>query len=496
MIQRKIIIISVIIVASIFIIFISNTQFRSVEKNNPDSTIHNTEKIKSNFYIKEYVLANGALPNGILVDRKGLVWIIGSDSHLYKFDPTINKVDSVYTIGNKDETDKKSSLMGWAIVEDNDGFIWFSQLGPKPLWRFDPITERFELFTSVSAIPFQMKLDEKSGDIWFTTLGDTLGVIQKFEVTDSIPIHKITEFELDTDTFPSGLFLEDGYVWISGVVGNKLIKFKILKDDKQVFGIDKVLQIPEDNKTRIYSPTDVFVLNNLVWFTEHGTSTISKYQLNEHQVRRFPTSSNLFQTTTLPFWIKQSPNGDALWINEHTGNKIALLNTTDLTLVEYEIPSRPADGSIVYPLGISVDSQNKVWFSEWNVNKIGVIDGNKSIPFDIIVNSTKVRIPRNSNGTTTVIEVTVLKEDDSPLNVNETNTIFLKTSSTMDPSLGLVNITATFTKEMIFFNETTKSESVQLLINSNFPPSGNYTLAISATNGEVTKSVFLDLIIE
>lgn len=496
MIQRKIIIISVIIVASIFIVFISGIQLRSVEKNNSDNIIQNTEKLIPYSFIKEYNLANGASPNGILVDRKGLVWIVGSDSHLYKFDPTINKVDSVYTIGNKDETDKKSSLMSWAIVEDNNGLIWFSQLGPKPLWRFDPITERFDLYSSVSASPFQMKLDEKSGDIWFTTLGNTIGVIQKFEVADSIPTYKITEFELSEDTFPSGLFLEDGYVWISGVVGNKLIKFKILKENNQVFGIDKILQIPEDNKTRIYSPTDVFVLNNTIWFTEHGTSTISKYQLNEHQVKRFPTSSNLFQTTTLPFWIKQSPNGDALWINEHTGNRIAFLNTTDMTLVEYEIPSRPADGTVVYPLGLSVDPQNNVWFSEWNIDKIGVVDGNKPIPFNIIVNATKVTIPRNSNEKATVIDLTILREHDSSLNVNETNPIFLRTSSTMDPSLGLVNITATFTKEMIFLNEINKSESVQLLINSNFPPSGNYTLAISATNGEVTKSVFLDLIID
>lgn len=485
--RKKILTIASVFFFSVLIFFVSYNQI-DFEKNNT-KTMHDIKKSKFS-YIKEYDLPNGSAPNGIVVDRDGFVWVVGSNSRLYKFDPVQSKIDSVYVIGNDYEA--KSTHMGWAIVEDNDGFVWFSQSGSKPLWMFDRHTELFKPY-SVSRTPFQMKLDEESGDIWFTTLGNIIGVIQKLEAAESPPIHKITEFELDKDIFTSGLFLENGYVWISQVVGNKLIKFKILKDDNQVFGIDKALQIPEDNKTRIYSPTDVFVLNNTVWFTEHGTSTISKYQLNEHQVKRFPTSANLFQTTTLPFWIKQSPNSSILWFNEHTGNRIAFLNITDLTLVEYEIPSIPVDISIVYPLGISVDPQNKLWFSQWNTDKIGVIDAEKIIPFDIIANVTNITISGTSGGKSTIIDVKVFKKGN--LLIDETQPISLFTSSSMEPSLRLVNVTATFTKEKIFLTEIIEQEEVQLLINSYSAPPGNYTLAISATDGIVTKSVFVEMMI-
>lgn len=476
---------TVVVFFLVLIFFVSYNQI-DFEKNNTE-TISDIKK--SQFpYIKEYDLPKGSAPNGIVIDKNGFVWIVGSNSRLYKFDPVQGKIDSVYVVG--DNNGAKAALMGWTIVEDNEGFLWFSQLGSKPLWRFDPINKKFTLY-HVSASPFQMKLDKENGNIWFTTLGrDTIGVIQKLDVKSND--YKIKEFDVGDNTFPSGLFLEKDYVWIAHVVGNKLTKFKINKDnDGLISSIEKILEIPHENKTRIYSPTDILVKENTIWFTEHGTSTISKYHLDKNQVKRFPTSQNLFNATTLPFWLKESHDNSGIWINEHTGNKIAFFNTTEMSLTEYEIPV-VTDELIVYPLGLFITSQNRVWFSEWNADKIGVIDGNKIIPFDIIANVTNITISDTAKGKLSIIGVKVFKKGN--LLINETHPISLFTSSSMDPSLPLVNVTATFTKEKIFLNKIGEQE-VQLLINSYSALSGNYTLTISATDGVVTKSVFVDLII-
>ncbi|MFY9300274.1 MAG: hypothetical protein WAO91_03705 [Candidatus Nitrosotenuis sp.] len=426
----------------------------------------------------------GSFPNGILADGDGFVWVVGSNSRLYKFDQD-KKLGSVYVIGDKDGS-KSGPMMGWTIAEDNDGFLWLSQFGLKSLWRFEPANGKFSSY-GTSASPFQMKADKENGEIWFTTAGNTVGVVQKAE-SDTPYEYKIQEFEVGDNTFPSGLFLEKGHVWVSQVLGNKLIKFKINREEGLVSSIEKVFEIPSDNKTKIYSPTDVLVDDNTVWFTEHGTSTISKYVLGENQVKRFPTSRNQFNATTLPFWLKESQRGDGMWINEHTGNKIAFFNTSDMTLIEYEIPNRTSDGSIVYPLGLSTTS-NAVWFSEWNADKIAVINAEKSIPFDIRAKENRITIPRISEKSE-IIDLEILGNDD----MLRDHSVSLMVSSSMEPSLGLVNMTAKFTEKKISFTGV-DTKRVQLMLDAHSAPSGNYTLAISATDGTVTKSIFVDMMI-
>ncbi|TAK18280.1 MAG: hypothetical protein EPO37_05645 [Nitrosarchaeum sp.] len=485
--MKKIKIITIFAISFVLILlFFVSSQTHLFERNNTSTSTYSVTKNHTP-YVNEYDLPVGSLPNGIIADKKEFIWIVGSDSNLYKFDSRLDKIDSVYFIGDK-ELKPKGSIMGWAIIQDKDEMIWLSQSGSKPLWRFDPINEKFTSYVT-SAAPFQMKLDEKNGNIWFTTLGgNIIGVIQKIIPSNLEIDYKITEFEVGNDSFPSGLFLENGNVWVAEVVGNKLVRFRII-DDMNTISIEKTLEISNEYKTDVHSPTDIFVTDNKIWFTEHGTSTISQYNLDTIQVKQFPTSTNLFNATTLPFWLKESQN-HGLWINEHTGNKIAFFNTTDMTLLEYEIPSRPYDGTIVYPLGLTA-MQDSVWFSEWNTDKIGVIDRNISIPFDISTDISQITIPKNTAGEPVIIDFTIHKNQD----IISEKPISFVVSSSMDPALGLVNMTAKFSNDTISPSEIEDSKKIRLLIESNFALIGNYTLAISATDGLVTKSVFVDMMI-
>ena len=57
-----------------------------------------------------------------------------------------------------------------------------------------------------------------------------------------------------------------------------------------------------------------------------------------------------------------------------------------MTLLEYEVPTRdPFNGYIANALTLSADpnDNNKVWFTEFNHDKIGVLDRSLPIPFDI-----------------------------------------------------------------------------------------------------------------
>jgi streptogramin lyase len=549
------------------------------ENNNNLFTI-NLSHIKTP-YVKEYSLPNGTWPNGILVDKKGFVWTVGTKSNtLISFDPKKERTISSYVIkegksindennnktdrNNRNNQSKPEFHMVWTMVEDKDGMIWFSQEGSNPLWRFNPITEDFEVIRSVSASPMQMKIDQKTGDIWYTTFSDDrIGVIQKIltkvgsssnsrEINiNSTSVDKIndrgsseyevTEFDTGKDSFPSGIFLQqrDSSVWITESLKNKIAQFKPISDPNgNIVNIIRVLEIPsssplplrDSQKNLFTTPSDLVVFDNrssssylssTIWLAEHGTSFVTEYDVVSQHIKRFPTSQSLHQYVTLPYWIRTAgmDGTKSFWFNEHMGNRIAFFNTTDMTLTEYEVPTRdPSNGYLANALTIAVDpvDSDKAWFTEFNHDKIGIVDHSLTIPFDIRFSSSM-----NMNNTILVsnMESQTQKKKTVDLNLaitgianrshdyaqfnnrnnGNSNFILFKVSSSMSPLGKLENITAHFTPtNMVDLTKIKgRAQQVHLTIqNYTTVSAGNYVLGISASDDTVTKSIFLDLIFE
>src|SRR5438445_6144515 len=489
-------------------------------------------------YIKEYSMSNGTWPNAILVARNEIVWTVGTMSHtLIGFDPKQGKIRSSYPIITPEEKANKISTqsnqgfqMVWSIVEGSDGSIWFPEGGSDPLWRFDPNTEKFQVIHSISAAPMQMKVDKRSGNIWFTTFGSgTFGVIQKIignkadiksNLNDSItsPGYKVTEFNLGNDSFPSGIFLQGDSVWITETLNhNKLVEFKPIVDASgKVVNVTKVLEIPSSSpssssqqKQLFTTPTDLVVFGNTepssIWLAEHGTSFITEYRIDSHSVIKFPTSSSPRHYITLPYWIAEPADHKGFWFNEHEGNRIAFFNTTAMALLEYEVPTRdPFNGYIANALTISADpnDNNKVWFTEFNHDKIAVLDRSPPIPFDINSSANKITILSSPNNTaqknaspaaaTLNVEVTTKKSFNRSSFINNSNTnannhrllIFLNASSSMNPLGKFINLTAKFyPTSIIDLNKDRSEKQSNMILQRNGSTSlspDNYTLGISA----------------
>jgi hypothetical protein len=189
-----------------------------------------------------------------------------------------------------------------------------------------------------------------------------------------------------------------------------------------------------------------------------------------------------------------------------------------LTLTEYEIPTRdPNLGYISNALNFAVDPVNNrnVWFSEYNHDKIGLLNTGVSLPFNIQSAIKKVVLSKmtahqgeqQKNATTTVVNFEISKNSDNnksssavpPLSSNNNNheIVFFKTSSSMT-HFGVLNSSANFSSNFIDLakleNNTAK---VQLFIQNDYNvPPGNYTLGISATDGRVTKTIYPELIVK
>lgn len=482
---KWLVLIGIVASVAILVIAIESTSNSNEKNSDNDLSLSNTEN--QNPYVQEYSLPAGTLPNGILVDKNGIVWIAGSKTDsLFRFDTDQGKITS-YQIPNENLHNQttSNSFMVWSILQDDDGYIWLSQLGTKSILRFDQNTDQFSAFHSISAAPFQMKLDDH-GRIWFTTLAsNTVGVIQKTQ--NKTMSYSISEFGTGNNTQPAGLFIKNNNLWITEVATQKIVKYNVISDGDVVTNIEKTLEIPTDEKISLGSPTDIFVSNDTVWLTEHGTSFITKYEINSKTLTRFPTSQNVYHVTTLPFWMREVNDGKGIWINEHEGNKIAFFDTVNNTLTEYEIPSRPADGYLVYPLNIANDPHdaNHLWFSEWNTDKFGMINGVISPPFDIHSETNKIVL---NNDLSKQLDVEISK-----IGSIKNNTVFLNASSSILPNAGLGNLTVKFSDNVV---DLTKTHTIHLLLQNSSIPKGSYTLGISASDGMVTKTIFIDLEIQ
>ncbi|NHH98505.1 hypothetical protein DYY66_1847 [Candidatus Nitrosotalea sp. FS] len=276
--------------------------------------------------------------------------------------------------------------------------------------------------------------------------------------------------------------MQNDSVWITNVGTQNIFKYAINQKDNLAQDITLAQKIPKDNVTLFSAPTDLLVDKNILWLTEHGTSFLTSYDLTDGKITRYPTSQNNFHTTTLPFWIRGVDDPQVLWFNEHQGNKIGRFDVSNKTLIEYDIPSLPKDGYLTYPLNISQDPHDEkiLWFSEWNTDKVGVVDGNMPIPFDLDLNATKVVLSHNKIG---VVDVTITGAS------HYSDTISLNASSSITPTAELGNLTVQFSS-----NVASPSHGIiHVSLNGSSVNPGNYTVGLSASDGFVTKTKFLDL---
>ena len=189
-----------------------------------------------------------------------------------------------------------------------------------------------------------------------------------------------------------------------------------------------------------------------------------------------------------PYWNYFDDKG-RLWFNEQVANSLGVFDPTKESLVEYLIPSKNPNWSdcgtlqdcgVAQVLDFTVD-HNKVWFTEWVENNIGLLDTSTNLPLELNPSSSSITLNRGQNGT---ISVTL-----SP-NEQLSSPVEILTSH----NSGLHNLLVTSSDSKITLDE---SKSVNISVASdNFALAGTYKILISARYQDVTISKFVTVIIE
>lgn len=436
----------------------------------------------SNPYIQEYPLPDGSGPNALLVDTTGKVWVSTSKPDLLlSFDPKSQKTDMHEMQDTSQQKTPINNTMVWSMAQDQDGIIWISQLGTNSVWSITPENNTFHRFSSSDGAPFQMK-SGKQGEIWFSIINEnTLGVIKKENE------YKISSFSIGNKTGPAGIFLNGDSLWVAEVLAQKIAKYDIKRDGQGIESISLSELYPKDNDTLFLSPTDVFVKDNILWLTEHETSFLTSYDVFNNKITQYPTSQNLYHVVTLPFWLRSSNQGNDLWFNEHQGSKIGHFDLNKKILTEYSVLSLPKNGYITYllNLGTNPNDDGIIWFSEWNADKIGMINSHTKIPFDISIENNMITLGPNETKS-----LSLFINGSNPLT---NNILTLNASSSIIPDSSLGNLTVKYSTEQV---DLTKTNAVQLYLHNKGVIPGNYTLGLSASDGFVTKIVYVGITVK
>jgi virginiamycin B lyase len=486
----------------------------------------NNANPNSNQYVSEYVLPSRCeMPLGIAVDNNASkVWYISTKNGvLGSYNIKENRFDQEHTIPIwKSRQNPIDSSQVWTVKVDRHNNIWFTDEKQNSIWKYNNLLKTFEFFnipgiSESFGTTYPVSLDfDSSGNIYFVGIRSTslwFGNITEMKNGTSdgisqIPIPLQGFAGIDRDLISTGSLVVDennNSVWLSMLAFARkglIFKYDINSKTFEVFNLPPDLRSPVgialENKN-----------NSDLWITDHGTSIFYKLNYSDRKITKFVTSQaspRIFgwnatseelgasapsAAYTLPYWINKGSNG-SIWFNEHTGNKIAVFNPVNMTLIEYWIPTQNAlfgqcqpnnakNCGIANLLQFSVGNNNEVWFSEWSENKIGRVDTDKELPFSISSSEKEITIAKGKSA-----EIKLNLKTTSSSSPSSDQTINMIKSGTFTATGALGNSTGSFSEEL-FSIAPGKSKQISFIFTPSLDlKSGEYTLMVGAENNAIS----------
>ncbi|MEO6888319.1 MAG: hypothetical protein ABI456_04160, partial [Ktedonobacteraceae bacterium] len=252
------------------------------------------------------------------------------------------------------------------ITAGPDGNLWFIEANGAKIGRMTPkaIFQEYPVSTDKCA-PNDCGLENitvgPDGNLWFTeTLGNRIGRITLTGV--------ITEFVIPTSSsYPEDITAgPDGNLWFTESDGNKIGRITPL-------GVITEFLLPDPGS---YPNSITKGPDKALWFTESGVNKIgritSRGAISEYVVppslhgaiskyARPPQNSDLTGIVT-------GPDGN-LWFTEFNVGKIGRI-TRHGVITEYLVPSHSSGPS---PCGITAGPDGNLWFTEFYADMIGRI---------------------------------------------------------------------------------------------------------------------------
>lgn len=317
-------------------------------------------------------------PNAIAVASDGSVWF-GEESlpalaHLFQNGTLLEYVwPGIYPPASATNYSCGFRTQIWGVTLWN-GSVWASDASGNQLVSLNPATGRFHFFPlgDPGAFPYYLVAGPE-GSLWFTEISPP--AIGRLEQNGSSQAYSLPTGIFGTPT--QIFFLNSTYALYSDAgqagKGNGGIysfdpshpSFTRLGGTRQLSGITGLAPTPDG-----------------FWIGEHGPPYVDFFNYSSASWTDYPTSLVPYSITTLPYFLRT--DGSHIWFNEHYGDKIAEIDTTRQSMVEYAISDPPAANlsSISAAQTIARDGP-RIWFTALGSNRVGFADFSFPPPFNL-----------------------------------------------------------------------------------------------------------------
>jgi len=387
---------------------------------------------------------------------------------------------------------QKSSSRGYSCADKTDiwgvtlwdGRVWATDSAQDRLVGLSPTNDTFDVVSLSASESLPYTLTPGPDDtLWFTQINSgqigTLfanGTVEEHSV--QIPEHlNNTPASVDVPGVPAQVVFANSslgyYVDASPLVnGSAVFAFNPRDFRPEPVG--------EGNQT-LSDPDSLSLGDGGIWLAQHADSSLAFDDLQNGAWTVYPTSSVGYIGTTLPYFVQT--NGSLVWFNEHFGNRMAVLDLPNKTLTEYSLSDPAAvnmsqlDNALTFAL-----SGGKAWFTESTSDAVGYVDASLRPSFSIsaIGNST-LSIPRGGSSSLHV-----------ELRGNSSSHISIQFSVSQSPTLTGANITMLADKGEIGSLAGSQNLNIAVNVGSGAAP-GKYMLLVTATDGLVSRSVYVEL---
>ena len=382
-----------------------------------------TGNAKSNDYVKEYKIPTDCtLPQAIVADPDGNIWFVESNTgNLAKFDPSTKR----FTEYDNPLWPQGERSMMWGIDYAPDETIWFTDEKYNSVWKFNIQDEKYQRFSFPSeenSYPQRLEIhgskliinDFKGNKIVFSDYTRFGEETPKFTSPDE-KLYTYSLLSNNPDAVTADFTIEGENIWYTNWVLNGTgILTKVNQTEFELS-----IQNEEEDLTfeffplpaNLNTPNGITADNNgNIWLVDSSSSLFFKFNSINENFTQYVTSNphkstygnytgEIKSPVSRPYWIDIDSSGKLVF-NEQGSNSIGVFDPDTESLVEYSIPSKNphwGDCGNVEDCGLSqvfdfVIDGDKIWFTEWSENNLGVVDTTILLPFEIHLDEDEISL--------------------------------------------------------------------------------------------------------
>ncbi len=398
---------------------------------------------KSTDYVQEFSIPTPCTnPLAVVTDYDGNVWFTQTNTgKLAKFDPVTEK----FTEYDNPLWPSGERSMMWGIDYAPDSSVWFTDERFDSIWKFSTIDEKYERIAYPSegnSLPQKLQIvgsqiiinDFTGNKLTLLDANPSSGEINYLSIPSPVDNSVTADFAVDANDniwFTNWLFQQGGVLvkfnqnGYLDLAANSGEQFLPLLDFVQVYQLPPELLTPNgavvtDDGTIWLADTTSSFFFSFDPFTEQFT----QYVTAEPQLSTYGNQTGVVKNPiSRPYWIETDGLGRIVF-NEQTANNISIMDPKSQSLVEYHIPSKnpywgdcdPGTGVMLSNCGISQIFDftiygEKIWFTEWVENNIGVVDTSVPLPIEIQLELDSLTLsPGDSQSLNFVVSPTLQKD--------------------------------------------------------------------------------------